>query len=295
MTRQVSEITRPEKVLYPDKGYTKKDLADYYEWAAELMLPHLAGRPLVMHRFPDGIEGSGFYQKQVADDAPNFLDTVTVPADNARGEVRHLLVHDVDTLRYLANQACLELHRWLSRSKRLDNPDLLVIDLDPSSEPEMAALRRAATATRELFEGIGLVPFLMATGGRGYHVVAPLDGSAGFDEVRALARGVAGRLSSAAPDELTTEQRIAKRGDRIFLDTNRNAYAQTTIAPYSPRARPGAPVATPIEFGELGKIEPNRFDIRGIRNRMARKPDPWRHIHDHARAASAAGKRLGHA
>jgi bifunctional non-homologous end joining protein LigD len=295
MTRHTSEISRPDKVLYPDKGYTKKDLANYYEWAAELLLPHLAGRPLVMHRFPDGIEGSGFYQKQVPDDAPDFLDTVTVPADNARGEVRHLLVHDVDTLRYLANQACLELHRWLSRSKRLDNPDLLVIDLDPPSEPDMAALRRAATATRELFEDIGLVPFLMATGGSGYHVVAPLDGSARFDEVRALARGVAERLSNAAPDELTTEQRIAKRGDRIFLDTNRNAYAQTAIAPYSPRARPGAPVATPIEFGELGKIEPNRFDLRGIRNRMARKPDPWRHIHDHARSASAAANRLGHA
>lgn len=295
MTRHVPEITRPDKVLYPDKGYTKKDLADYYGWAAELMLPHLAGRPLVMHRFPDGIEGSGFYQKQVPDDAPDFLDTVTVPADNARGEVRHLLVHDVDTLRYLANQACLELHRWLSRSKRLDNPDLLVIDLDPPRETDMAALRRAATATRELFEDIGLVPFLMATGGSGYHVVAPLDGSAAFDEVRALARGVAGRLSSAAPDELTTEQRIAKRGDRIFVDTNRNAYAQTAIAPYSPRARPGAPVATPIEFGELGKIEPNRFDLRGLRNRMARRPDPWQHVHDHARSASAAGKRLGHA
>lgn len=292
MTRHVSEITRPEKVLYPDKGYTKRDLAGYYEWAAELLLPHLAGRPLVMHRFPDGIEGSGFYQKQVPDDAPDFLDTVTVPADNARGEVRHLLVHDVDTLRYLANQACLELHRWLSRSKHLDNPDLLVIDLDPPSEPDIAVLRRTATATRELFEDIGLVPFLMATGGRGYHIVAPLDGGSGFDEVRALARGVAGRLSRAAPDELTTEQRIANRGDRIFLDINRNAYAQTAIAPYSPRSRPGAPVATPIEFGELDKIEPNRFDLRGIRNRMARKADPWRHIHDHARSAGAARKRL---
>lgn len=295
MTRHAAEISRPDKVLYPDPGYTKKDLAGYYEWAAELMLPHLAGRPLVLRRFPDGIEGSGFYQKQTPDEAPEFLETVTVRADNARGEVRHLLVHEVETLRYLANQACLELHRWLSRSKRLDNPDLLVIDLDPPSQRDLARLRRAATATRELLEHVGLAPFLMATGGSGYHVVAPLDGSAGFDEVRALARGIAGRLSDAAPDELTTEQRVANRGDRIFLDTNRNAYAQTAIAPYSPRSRPGAPVATPIEFGELGKVEPGGFNLRGIRNRMAQKRDPWRHIHDHARSAGAARKRLDQA
>ena len=292
MTRHAPEISRPDKVLYPDPGYTKKDLADYYEWAAGLILPHLAGRPLVMRRFPDGIDGSGFYQKQAPDDGPDFLDTLTVAADNERGEVRHLLVDDVDTLRYLANQACLELHRWLSRSTRLDNPDLLVIDLDPPSSPDLGALRRTARAARTLFEDIGLAPFLMATGGSGYHVVAPLDGSAGFDDVRALAREIAARLRGAAPEELTTEQRKTNRGDRIFLDTNRNAYAQTAITPYSPRARPGAPVATPIEFAELGKIEPNGYDLRGIRNRMAHKRDPWRHIHDHARPAGAARKRL---
>ncbi|MBO0876560.1 MAG: non-homologous end-joining DNA ligase [Pseudonocardia sp.] len=295
MTRHAPEISRPDKVLYPDPGYTKKDLANYYEWAAELMLPHLAGRPLVMRRFPDGIDGSGFYQKQAPDDGPDFLHTLTVAADNERGEVRHLLVDDVDTLRYLANQACLELHRWLSRSTRLDNPDLLIIDLDPPSAPDLAALRRAARAAHELFENIGLVPFLMATGGSGYHVVAPLDGAAGFDDVRALAREIAARLCGAAPDELTTEQRKANRGDRIFLDTNRNAYAQTAITPYSPRARPGAPVATPIEFAELGKIEPSGFGLRGIRNRMAHKRDPWRHIHDHARPTATARKRLDQA
>ncbi len=247
------EISRPGKTLFPDPGLTKADLARYYEQVADVMLPHLAGRPLVLHRFPDGIGEPGFYQKQASQGAP--VDTVTVAAQNSRGHVDHLLVDDVEGLRYLANQAVVELHRWLSRADELDRPDLLVIDLDPPRRPDVTALRRTARAARDLLGEIGLTPYLMATGSRGYHVVAPLDRTEGFDDVRALARAVADRLAADAPDELTTEQRIAQRGNRIYLDINRNAFAQTTVAPYSPRpprsagrhthrvrrARPGRP------------------------------------------------------
>ncbi len=168
-----------------------------------------------------------------------------------------------------------------------------MIDLDPPRRRDLAALRRAARATRDLLGTIGLTPYLMTTGSRGYHVVAPLDRAAGFDEVRALARAVADRLAADAPDDLTTEQRIAKRGNRIYLDVNRNAFAQTAVAPYSPRARTGAPVATPIDFAELGRVEPDGYDTVSVVRRIARKPDPWADIADHAGSAADARAALG--
>ena len=294
----MTDVSRPDKVLWPDPGVTKADLARHYEQVASVLLPHLAGRPLVVHRFPDGIGEQGFYQKQVPRGAPEFVDTVDVHADTRRGHVEHVVIdeedggHDVETLDYLANQACLELHRWLSRTDALDDPDLLVIDLDPPEGGGLDALRRAVRATREKLEAIGLVPYLMATGGSGYHVVTPLDRSAGFEDVRALARAVADRLVADDPDGLTVEQRIASRGDRIFVDTNRNAYAQTAITPYSPRARPGAPVATPIGFDELGTVRPDGYDMAGVRRRLARKADPWAGMLDAARSAHRARQSL---
>jgi bifunctional non-homologous end joining protein LigD len=290
MTTQ--QISRPDKVLYPEPGYTKADLAGYYEAVAEWMLPHLSGRPLVMHRFPDGIEGEGFYQKQTDDNAPDFVDTATLAADNRRGSVRYLVVADVDTLRYLANQACLELHRWLSRVGGVDEPDLMVIDIDPPDDVDPALVQQTARDTGRLVGELGLAPHVMATGGSGYHVVAPLDRTAGFDEVRRLARGIADRLAASAPEQLTTEQRKAARRGRIFLDTNRNAYGQTAITPYSPRARVHAPVATPIEFDELAKVTPDAYDMRRIRRRLAQKGDPWESMHERAAAAGEAQRRL---
>ena len=293
------QISRPDKVLFPGPDLTKADLAAYYDDVAEVMLPHLVSRPLVLHRFPDGVDDAGFYQKQVPDHAPDFVDTVTVDADNDRGHVRHLTVgphdgsHDgTEILRYLANQACVEVHRWLSHADAVDRPDLIVVDLDPPARGDLTALRRTARATRDLFGEIGLTAFLMATGGTGYHVVAPLDRSAGFDEVRTLARDIAAHLAAADPDNLTTEQRKAKRGSRIFLDVNRNAYGQTAVAPYSPRARHGAPVATPIGFDELGRVEPDGYDLTSVRRRLARKDDPWAGIAAHAAAADSAAAAL---
>jgi bifunctional non-homologous end joining protein LigD len=231
------DVSRPDKVLYPGPDYTKADLAEYYDAVAEVMLPHLGARALMLHCFPDSIDETGFYQKQLPANAPEFLATVTVDSNNRSGQVRHLTINDRgrDTLGWLADQACVEVHRWLSRTDAVDNPDLLVLDLDPPTPRDLGALRRTALAVRDLFDKIGLSPFLMATGGNGYHVVAPLDRATGFDEVRDLVRDLADVLATREPDTLTTQQRKVKRGNRIFLDTNRNAYGQTAIAPYSPR------------------------------------------------------------
>lgn len=286
------KISRPDKVMFEEIGYTKADLAEYFEQVAPVMLPHLAGRPLVLNRFPDGTGADGFFQKQAPRNLPQFVDTATVPSGNERGRVDHVLVDEVDDLRFLANQACLELHRWLSRADRINRPDLLVIDLDPPENRDLAALRRAVRRTADLLTELGLHPHLMATGATGYHVVAPVHPTEDFDQVRALARDIADLLAGERPDELTTEQRVANRGDRIYLDINRNAYGQTAITPYSPRARPGAPVATPLEFDELSRAEPDAYNPRSVRNRLARKGDPWADLHRHARPPGDARKRL---
>ncbi len=286
------EISRPDKVLYPCAGYTKADVVAHYEHVADVMLPHLRNRALVLNRFPEGLAGEGFYQKEASRHFPDWIRTVTAPSGNERGEVHHVVADDVDTLRYLADQACLEVHRWLSRAGDLDKPDLLVIDLDPPERADPAALRATARATRDLLQRLDLVPFLQATGGDGYHVVAPLDGRTGFDDARALARRIAERLAAADPDIRTTEQRKANRGDRIFLDVNRNAYGQTAIAPYSLRAKPAATVATPLDWNELGRVGPGGFNLRSIRRRLSRKGDPWARIHDYARSATQARRTL---
>ncbi|WP_028936491.1 non-homologous end-joining DNA ligase [Pseudonocardia spinosispora] len=292
MTRAADELSRPDKVLFADPGVTKAELAEYFEIVAPVMVGHLRQRPLVVRRYPDGVDGAGFVQQQAPRNTPDDVETVSVAADNRRGAVRHLVVDEAGTLRFLANQACLELHRWLSRADRIDNPDLLVLDLDPSEHVTLAVLRRTARAAAELFDTLGLTPYLMATGSSGYHVVAPLDREATFQQARELARAIAEKMAEDSPDELTTEQRMAKRGDRLFLDTGRNAYGQTAVAPYSPRARAGAPVATPLEWDELSKVEPDHYDLLAVRRRLAQKPDPWSDIADHAGSVASALRRL---
>jgi bifunctional non-homologous end joining protein LigD len=193
---------------------------------------------------------------------------------------------------YLADQACITPHVWLSRIDRPDHPDRLIFDLDPSGrtfEPVVAAAR----ALRDMLEAIDLVPYLMTTGSRGLHVVAPLDRSADFNTVRALARRVAASVADEAPDRFTIEQRKEKRRGRVYLDTMRNAYAQTAVAPYAVRALPGAPVAAPLQWPELSRLADAQPDtIKTIARRLARKGDPWKDIARRARALHEAEERL---
>jgi bifunctional non-homologous end joining protein LigD len=273
-------ITNPRKALFPD-GLTKADLASYYERVAEVMLPHVRGRPLHMQRFPDGIDGPELQQKQAPDYFPDFVDRVEVPRRRG-GTVTHATIENADTLVYLAGQACITPHVWLARADRLDCPDQLIFDLDPPGA-DLGPARDAARQLRSLLEEAKLTTFLKTTGSRGYHVVAPLDRSRSFAEVRAFAREVAGELADRAPDRFTVEQRIAARHGRLYLDTARNGYAQTAVAPYAVRALDGAPVACPLEWDELGRVHPQGFTVRNLFRRLARRTDPWA---DMARAAA---------
>ena len=286
------EITHPDKALFPADGITKADLAAYYENVAGWMLPHLAGRPVSMQRFPDGIDGKGFFHKDVPDYFPAWVRRVDVP--KANGTVTHAIVRTRDSLLYLVNQNTITPHVWLSRADRVWQPDRLVIDLDPPPGGDFATVRRAARWTGELMNELGFSPFAQVTGSKGIHVWTPLRRRARFDEVRTLAGDIGRVLAAHHPNELTTEFRKAKRGERILVDTARNGYAQTTVPPYAVRPRPGAPVATPIDWEELSdsKLRPDRWTVKNVLRRLAAKGDPWAEIGSYARGVSRARRQI---
>jgi len=286
------QVSSTAKVFFPDDGVTKGDLVGYYRDVAEVMVPHLRERPLNLQRFPNGITAPGFFQQDASGHFPDWMRTVTVPRRGRGGTVDHVVCDDAATLVYLANQGTVTFHPWTSRVDHLDNPDLVVFDLDPDPGQGLDVVRAAARAVRRALEEVGLVPFVQTSGSRGFHVVGPLRPDADVEVVKAFADDLAILVAGRDPERLTVEWRKAKRDGRLLLDTARNGYAQTAVAPYSVRARPGAPVATPIDWDELGRVEPRSYRLGNLRRRLARKPDPWAGMADQAGSLSPARARL---
>lgn len=284
-------ISHRDKVLFPESGITKGDLVDYYRRVAPTMLPHIRNRPISMRRFPDGIGEGGFFQKDAPDYFPDWIETAVLKKEG--GTVRHVLANDAATLVYIANQACIEPHVALSRVDRIDHPDRMIFDLDPSDD-DFGKVRDAAKMVRAFTDELGLTSFVMTTGSRGLHVVLPLDRSADFDTVRDFAHRLSAHLAALHPDLLTVEQRKQKRGERVFLDYLRNGYAQTAIPPYGVRAKEGAPVATPLDWDEVGdsKLSPRKYGIGNLFRRLAQRNDPWADIDRHAQSIDEADRRL---
>jgi bifunctional non-homologous end joining protein LigD len=289
--RRSVEITRPDKPLFPS-GINKADLASYYARVADTMLRHISGRPLNLERYPDGIEGPRIIQQRASDHFPSWIDRVEVPG--REHSVEHVVAREPATLVYLAGQASITMHQWLSRRDRVDRPDRLVIDLDPSTDSP-AEVRRAARIFGGLLRELGLEPHVMTTGSRGYHVVVALQRRSGFDEVRAFARELAAVAAAREPRLFTNEQRKAKREGKLLIDIQRNAYAHTSVAPYSVRPRPDAPVATPLNWEELDdrSTRADRWTLASVPKRLERDGDPWRHIGRNPQTLTAARKRLG--
>ncbi|MBB4909785.1 non-homologous end-joining DNA ligase [Actinophytocola algeriensis] len=283
------ELSNLDKPFFPDAGLSKGDVIAHYRKVADQMVPHLTGRPLTMRRYPDGIGGGGFFQKDASDHFPDWVRVEEVPQRQG-GTIHHVVCDDAATLVYLANQATIEFHIWLSTMDALEHPDRLVIDIDPPQGVPVRVLRDVARRLASLYREVGLTPYVQATGGRGFHVAAPLDRSADYEETRELSLALADHVAARDPDLLTTAQRKNKRGDRIFLDVNRNAYGQTFVAPYTLRARPTAGVATPLTWDELSRTEPDGFTPARIARR--RKKDPWQDMDDHAASVSKARKAL---
>jgi bifunctional non-homologous end joining protein LigD len=285
------EVSKPDKVLFPDDAITKLDLATYYAAVAPAMVPLVHGRPLNLQRFPDGLGGKALFTQHAPKHFPDWIARATVPKRG--GEVVHAVVERADTLVYLAGQACLTLHAWTSRRDRLDRPDRLIIDFDPQID-DFAAIREAALLCGDLYRECGLEPFAMVTGSRGIHVVAPLRRTTDHAAVAPVAKAMAAELVRRDPDRLTTEFTIANRGERIYVDAGRVRWGHTAVAPYSVRARAGAPVATPLRWEELHDpgLRPDGWTLRTVPERLAAHGDPWAQIGEHARALGAARRAL---
>ncbi|MFD7918071.1 non-homologous end-joining DNA ligase [Streptomyces sp. NPDC059740] len=289
--RRTLDLPRPDKVLFPGDGITKEDLARHYQAVASRALPHLRGRPLMMERHPDGIDGRPLMQKNAPDYFPDWITRSTQAKEG--GEVVHVVCDDAATLVYLAVQASITQHRWLSRADHPDHPDVLIVDLDPAPDGDFAEVRWAARQVCTLCDDLGLPVRLMTTGSRGLHVLLPLDAKADYDTVREFAKALADTLAARHPDRLTTEPRKDARKGRLYLDVQRNAYAQTAVAPYSVRARPGAPVATPVSRDALDDpdLRPDGWTIRTFDSYLEAE-DPWSGDTWRGHSASAAHRRL---
>lgn len=287
------EISRADKLLFPDAGISKEDLAEYYLRIAETMLPYLRDRPISMKRFPDGIDGQSFYHKEVPDYFPDWIETVEVEVKEDSEKQPQVVVNQAATLVFLVDQACITPHAWLSQVDSLDNPDRLIFDLDPPGD-DFEEVRFAARVLNEILVEVGLVPYVMTTGSKGAHVVVPLDAQEGFDSVRAFGSDLCDVLASRYPDRLTTETRKDQRKGRIFLDYLRNAYAQTAVPPYAVRPLPGAPVVTPLDWDELDDpdLDSQSYSIQNIFRRLGQKDDPWQGMQRHARSLDGPRQEL---
>ena len=267
-------ITHPEKVLFPDDGITKGDLAAYYEAMAPVILPHLRGRPITMERYPAGIGEKGFWQKDVSKGFPEWLQRVAVQKKD--GVVHHPVVTDTRSLLWMTNQNTITQHVSTSRIPDLNYPDICVFDLDPSND-DAEAVRAAAIALRDLLEELTLPSWVKTSGSKGFHIVVPLDGEAQVGQVARFANTVGTVFVSRASDRLTQEFSKADRRGRIYVDTGRNGYSATFAAAYTVRAKPGAPVSAPCHWEEIerGEVNPRTFTLRNMPERMATVGDAW--------------------
>jgi bifunctional non-homologous end joining protein LigD len=281
--RRVVALTHPDKVLFPRAGLTKRDLARHYETAAPVMLPYVRGRPLALQAFPGGVDGPGFFMKAVPDHFPDWIARVTVPKRG--GTVTHVLAEDAATLVYLAGQNIVTPHLWLSRADEPRLPDRLILDFDPSGDG-FADVRAAARDAGARLRDAGLVPYAMTTGSRGIHVVCPLRRGPFIGDVHRFARAVAEEMVRDNPRRLTLEWKKVDRGDKIYVDVNRNNYAQHAVAPYAVRPAARAPVAAPLRWEELSdsRLRPDRWTVKTIGDRVKAEGDPWKGMGRRARA-----------
>lgn len=272
-------LSNLKKVFWPAEGYTKGDLVDYYRSIAPWILPYLAERPVVLTRYPDGIDGKWFYQKDLPDWVPPWLRTVTLWSEGSQREIHYLLVDDADGLAFLANLGSIPIHVWASRTVDLGRPDWTIIDLDPKGAPREHVVP-LALAIRELCESIALPTYVKTSGQTGLHVLVPLGGLLTFEQARNLAYLLGMVVERRHPDMATTHRNPAKRDGRVYLDWGQNAHGQLLVAPLSVRPVAGAPVSMPLRWDEVTPgLEPSAFNITNAKARLeAMGEDPVRPV-----------------
>jgi bifunctional non-homologous end joining protein LigD len=273
-------ISRPDKILWPEPGLTKQDLADHLSAVADDMLPWLRDRPLTIVRAPDGVGGQRFYQKAAPKYAPSWITTVRIPAPSAGRDVDYVVCQDAPTLRWLGNQAVLEFHAAPVRRDRLDRPDLLVVDLDPPEDGFDAAVE-VALLVLEILDDLKMPTGVKTTGGKGLHLVSPIERRGDQERLRAAATRLTEIVADRRPDLVTDSFRKAGRKGRVMLDPSRNGVGATIVAPYSPRLRADATVSFPIAVEELSSVQPSDFTVRTARDQLDRPgPARWRTLAD---------------
>jgi len=274
------ETSNTDKVFFKEADITKGDIIEYYRKVSGYILPHIKDRPLNLHRAPDGLGGQDFYQQKAPDYFPSWIKRAKVKKEDG-STIEHAICNNDSTLVYLADQACIALHIWLSRIGDIRKPDKMIFDLDPVDEDGFSSVKKAAKRLKNFLNRLKIEPYIMTTGSKGIHVVISLRPEYDFDDVRGTARKIAEKLSEKYPDELTYHQSKAKRKGRLFLDYLRNSYGQTSVCPYSVRLKEGAPVATPLSWGDLSKsgLDSKSYNIKNIFKRLSRIDDPWQDIY----------------
>lgn len=262
------KLTHQKKIFWPKEGYTKGDLIAYYRDVTPVILPYLTDRPESLNRHPDGIDGESFYQKDVGHQPPPWVKTVAIHSTSKGGTVTYLICQNEATLAYIANLGCIEVNPWNARVTSPKHPDYAVIDLDPEGVPFSRAIE-VATVVRGIFEEAGVNSVCKTSGARGLHIYVPLGAKYTHTQVRQFVEVIASIVQQALPHLVSTVRSPKKRQGKVYIDYLQNRYAQTMVAPYSVRPRPGAPVSTPLEWKEVRRgLDPKKFTIRTIGKRL---------------------------
>lgn len=269
------QLTHPERLYWPKDGVSKQDLVDYYALAWPRMAPFVANRPLALLRCPDGIDGPRFFQKHAWKGINPHIIEIADPED--KESAKFLKIEDFDGVAALVQSATLEIHPWGTTTDHWEQPDMIIMDLDPGEDVAWAKVVTAAKEIKERFAKLGLTSFVKTSGGKGLHVVASLKPKADWPKVKDTAEAIAHSMSADSPDAYLSVASKAKRTGHIFIDYLRNGRGNTAVAPYSTRARPGAPVSMPIGWEELdGKIGPASFTVKNAAERLGKSSvDPW--------------------
>lgn len=292
LDRQLT-LSNIDKVFFPDEGYTKGDLIQYYSSVAPVILPHLAQRPISMSRYPDGITGPSFYEKRAPGHQPSWMRTTPVPSDSQGGLIDFLLADSPEALMWFANMGCVEVHPFHSRGENLDSPDYAIFDFDPAEGSSWEQVVAAAKLLQVALAQLGLVGYPKLSGSRGLHVYVPLEPVHDFSRVRRFVGQVGQYLAAANPEDITMDWDKPKRRGKVFIDHNRNASGQTVASAYSVRPRPGAPVSAPLIWSELDTVVNGQWTIATMWDRLVRYGDLFAPVLGGGQTLDTAESRLG--
>jgi len=272
------KLTNGEKVFWPQRGYTKRDVFQYYVQIAPFILPHLRDRPITLYRQPDGVDGGGFYQRNRPEFAPEWIRSVRLERPG-HAPIESIMCDSTETLAWIVNIGCIEIHPWLSRVDSLEMPDYIVFDLDPVEPAGFADACEAALHLRDVLQSVGFKPYVKTSGKRGLHVFLSIERNLTFDQTRAFAQSIAHHLEKATGGKVTTAKTREEKRGKVFLDPSQNAWGRSLAAPYSVRSTPDATVSTPITWRECERcIEPRGLNMRSLPGRLSTMGDPWRNM-----------------